>query len=869
MQYSTGAKPAPLLNQQSHTAEEDTLDNDPYNPPQLISMPRSEGAATSTRTKLAKARGDRALEMFESILGEQQQQQQQQQRQRQQAPADSQKPESSLQLYENAAKFLEMRFQPDVSTAQCFDYFMKHVYPEVKDGNHELRRAFGNTLATATGSLLSEVAAIKEKDYASHIATVSQIIKIRRSLGLFKRPGNIAQLVGGLVDSVYRLSTFPQDFPTLNAFQRTLNTQRGLLRDLVETWKIFSLPQHLVSKAETSPEFRLPPFDAESLQKYARTRNISLALATMFPRYAPRDLKDLTASLIASFALLTDPAKCTPAMQNSAKDFLDRLRQIFFVVPLERETLQRIFEENPGLKDYVLQRWTALIEPRTATLEGLEPSDADAAVHEGGVDTNLDAPRASTGPRPPPKAQDRYGSINAMLGDALASRDITTCENAWRAFWGVMEHPTPQRIKELQAREKMFDFFILVFATLRRPQRAVEVWNCMGKVQLKPSLKTYTSFMEGFKKSGNARGVQNVWEKLCASGLHLDTAAWTARISAMMHCGNPGAGLAALEEMRQIWEQSRRAPQAAGKGSSPLAVQPTIEPVNAAIAGLMRSREGLAAVGKLLEWAARHGIEPDIVTYNTLLGPLVREGNGDEAAKILAMMKKQNIEPDGATITIMLEDALDFDTTQSPEDRAQAVTRILSRLEGAGLKMNIVSYGKMIYTLLRQPGGNLAVDAVLSSIWKKGLELSPHICTMLAEHYFSKDPPDLAAVKRLVDNPRMNDRIFWERVVKGYAQADDAASALRYFKKIANSQSVTVSTLEELLHVLIRNQQLEEAAALVKKVKAETLSGKRGQQQDAESRFWKSRFWFLAQEHGLDEEPVGRGEEWKTAKPDN
>ncbi len=93
---------------------------------------------------------------------------------------------------------------------------------------------------------------------------------------------------------------------------------------------------------------------------------------------------------------------------------------------------------------------------------------------------------------------------------------------------------------------------------------------------------------------------------------------------------------------------------------------------------------------------------------------------------------------------------------------------------------------------------------------------------MLVEHYFSRDPPDIAAVTALLENRRLHantdmDRVFWERVIKGYCQVGDTARALDIFDKINKPGLViTSSTLYELLLALVSAGEMESAAALVR-----------------------------------------------------
>jgi pentatricopeptide repeat protein len=307
--------------------------------------------------------------------------------------------------------------------------------------------------------------------------------------------------------------------------------------------------------------------------------------------------------------------------------------------------------------------------------------------------------------------------------------------------------------------------------------------------------------------------------------------------------------------MAQIWKANEKKAK-----KDPAAVKPTIQPVNAALAGLLRVQMlSSGAAGGLLSWAAKQGIEPDIWTFNTLLRPLLKLGRDDEVQNMLAMMKKQNLEADVATFTILLEGALEDLGDQSPQQQVETVHTFLRNMREAGVTANMQLYAKMIFLLLQQ--GDRAeepVKAVLAHIYGEGLELTSHIYTMLAEHYFTRSPPDAAAVTALIENRRLHenrdiDRVFWERVIFGYCQVNDVGRALRIFDKIERSGSkITFSTLYELLLVLGRSGEREAVVRVVDFARRakdladeEAVGGKQGL-----GRSWLHRFWHLAEQYG-------------------
>lgn len=451
--------------------------------------------------------------------------------------------------------------------------------------------------------------------------------------------------------------------------------------------------------------------------------------------------------------------------------------------------------------------------------------------------------------------------IHKQMGQAIRARNTKLLDRAWDEFWGEEAEPSAAQIKKLGEMMDLFDYFIVGYTELRKPNRAIFVWNAMLQVGLKPTIKTWTAMIQGCAKSGNPQGIKLVWSRLIASGMQLDTPIWTARISGLIISGDLAGGIEALNEMADIWK-NRDAP-----GNAAIAVKPSIGPVNATLGWLLRLERN-ATAETLLQWAARQDIQPDIFTFNTLLRPLVREGNTVEMNRLFDGMQQVGVRPDVTTYTILLDGALAGIADMTADEQTAAVSRVISDMERAGVEANMMAYAKIIYNLLLDGNTNAgdAVRAVISHIWSRGLELSSHIYTILAEHYFSRDPPDAAAVthlissRRLAVNPKI-DRVFWERVIKGYCQAGEVQRAVKIFEHVCGMGStITFSTLYDFLNALATSGMMGEARKVVRVARKLTAAEEPEEYQPVivgprpTKRFWKHRFWHLADAYGLLEE---------------
>lgn len=857
-----------------------------------------------------------ALKLGEAHLQELQQQQQQQQ------PSAGRDAKASIELYNHLVKLTQLRSQPNATIAMLFRHFETKMYPHMTESSRELPNIFRQT----AHQLVREVSTAKQGDFhADGLPSVARITQIRRQFDLLNMPEPWVPLVLGLAAEIAQLAGSSD-----GSDPSTITKRNALVEDLVEAWRMFSLPDIVVADQETleqTPvtEFRMPTPDPARLDKYARRRNIQLGLSLLFPRYAPDQLRSLTPAVLATYAILADPAIRTPEIEEKAHEFMHAVTEILAITSTRRRTVADMFDSHPVLGAYVLTRWPLVGGPVDNQQQAQQQPAPTARSSKDGRRATLD-------------------SIHKQLDQALRVRNMQACEAAWDRFWSAVSVPDVEGPERLRGSGDILDYFIMAFTTLRMSDRAIAVWNLMTMAGIKPTLRTWTSFIEGFKRANNPAGIHNIWDRLVASGMQVDTAVWTARISGLIQSGAADAGMQALEEMQRLWEASVQDQKAAASISNSnssfsnsgnkkedhksKAVKPTIEPVNAAIAGMLR-RGDLAAAKKVLAWAGRHGIEPDVITFNTILRPLVRDGAADEVAGLLEMMRQRSIRPDEATITILLDDTIGGGAMagRSPNERAELVKQVLADVEAAGLDANQQNYAKIIYLLLQggekgrhNTGGgaindqaDAAVSVVFQRMRQRGIPMSSHIYTILAENYFMRHPPDLDAVRYLIEHGQPGgpagydtrsvgpvdsepansaesesapgpvsasespaesgsgstiatppsarplptfDRVFWERIVRGFSQVGDTASAQKYFAHIADSVSVTSSTLEDLLRALIRNDEWEAAAQLVAKVQAQKtiqmqsgIGGETARLVDA--RQFRHRFWHLAAEHGL------------------
>ncbi|KAK3956811.1 hypothetical protein QBC32DRAFT_249566 [Pseudoneurospora amorphoporcata] len=726
------------------------------------------------------------------------------------------------------------------SCADAFKFFKKEIYPLIKAISAiPTRKVPKPVMRSIRDLLLPRILIEKTRNvHAPELPLTAHITEIMLELDSFD-PIYWSPLIIEMIQSVYRINPSPDRYTKINEYESAMARRDLVLFDLAATWKHFTkhrLPWTVVkdlrpagrSKANAKVQF------SEGFSGLERVMHNTLGSHGS----SENALHISTWAAFGSYTLLTDPVRCSRLAAKEAGPFLEVMGKILAVVTTLKPTdFDPVARRYPSLYAYIKTQ-THLGSFLTGTL-----NRSARQVH--------------------PILQ-----IKATAEQAILKKNLGLLYSAWVQLWGEEDSPNLSQLRSFRENAKIFNKFVYGFMVLRRPKMSAEVWNKMEQAGIKPTIETWTSMLQGAAMSHNVSGIKTIWEKLIASGIQLDSFIWTARISGLINNGAIAEGLKALDQMADKWQNQAKYPKQA--------VKPSIEPVNAAAVALIRlERDDLAA--DVLRWAAKQGIHPDIYTFNTLLQRLVRTNKNEETVALLESMKQAKIEPDSATFTILLEKALKGIHKQTPEQISSTVSDVMRTMESSGVMENMMIYAKAIYLLLQEGDrATTAVNAVLAHIWSQGLELTSHIYTMLAEHYFGRDPPDTKAVTALIDNRRLHlneniDHIFWERVIKGYSRANDPVKAEEIFWRVFNAgiTELTMDAMFELLAAMMRHQGMLESAgrlvAALNPIKAavtpDQVLASRDVEEPAErearharmkgERFWKHRFWHLAYKGGL------------------
>jgi pentatricopeptide repeat protein len=360
----------------------------------------------------------------------------------------------------------------------------------------------------------------------------------------------------------------------------------------------------------------------------------------------------------------------------------------------------------------------------------------------------------------------------------------------------------------------IYDNLIYAFDKLGRPDLTIEVWNHMINSGVKPNADQWRKLLVGRSKDPEA--MEKVWRRMLAAGIKPDLQSWNARIhSLLLWAPKAEQGLLALDEMtkawltaiNRMWPSTKFSPSlrpAFSKiGDFPGAPKPNEYTLNTCISGLVKRRFGkqkrVDLIPHVFKWADGLEIAPNVVTYNTLIGMCISDGNMDEAMKMMKQMSKQNIEPDAATFNIFLSHIFKPSVNAiplSPEEQEDAVISLLDLIDSADVAKDENVYSTLIDGLLKAQRNVVGANLVFETMIKRGVTIRPHVWTSFLTHYFQEADdvngpgvPNFPAIEALWNRTQsmdaVLDTIFYDRMIEGYARFGAVDQALHFLTRMA------------------------------------------------------------------------------------
>ncbi|KAI9055478.1 hypothetical protein LZ554_000432 [Drepanopeziza brunnea f. sp. 'monogermtubi'] len=779
-------------------------------------------------------------------------------------------PQRSKDLYKAVEKLKDM-VASSHPVKDAWAFFLEHFGPEATEARigefSKQTRVVPAYVVSTAYSLLNRLIQAKSNDPLSpSLPSSTEVLKVFHQIGSL-RGREWHRLVSINLQALLRLRQ-----------QQAIDSENEncLFADLLGLWNLASRDSFQLTKfpaMESSAVYwsTLPPVlqrDADFVSK--RQRGTNRVFGLLVPTFSKEEIDSMPLPILtlASFGVFSERSTARDALPIDITPLLIILGRVINTPKLD---LGRYYEmaQNANLSlvtEYVKSNWPS-IKQRASEVSQLAYSPVDKTLSKRMSDLQSLDPTTRFSLR-----QVHIGTMHRRLVNAMQRKNVREVDDLWSDVvkWPV-DTTSQSTLTSGSSRGiltiHLVNYFMLIYMTLRQPNRAIDVWNFTIKSGMTPDCKTWRSMLDGCKAARDGEAVKQIWSRMLASKIVPDNHLWVSRVSALIHCRDVDSGIAAIDEMGRLWMEAARLkhpsmPQSQLQLVTDVTdvVKPSIEVVNVAVHGLLELGMTGAAY-KILAWAGKFGVSPDIITYNTLLRQLIKGGHTKESMALLQRMQKTGIQADEYTFTIILDETLGDMEGLSPEESIEIVQSIFEDMISAGVMPGAHIYSKIIRQLLDGEGGGnmVAVDAVLAYMAKQNRDPGPVIYTMLMNYEFTRKPPNLDGARRIIERATAiaggTDEVFWNKAIVGYASVGETGPALRILGRMQDSMGkVGWKSMRAVLLALIDNQQMELAKKLVDNAVIDNGGPFPSTDTSGIERQAGWNFWTLAREYGLVEQ---------------
>ncbi|CAN6216325.1 unnamed protein product [Urochloa humidicola] len=362
----------------------------------------------------------------------------------------------------------------------------------------------------------------------------------------------------------------------------------------------------------------------------------------------------------------------------------------------------------------------------------------------------------------------------------------------------------------------------------KKPYQAHSVFKHLVDEGHKPSLVTYTTLLTALTNQRMFESIPSLLAQVELAGLMPDSIFFNALINAFVEAKRMGEAINTFWKMKHSGchpttstfntlikgygivgkpEESQRVFDMMGIEES---VVPNLTTYNILVKAWCDQRnleEAWSIVGKM----RTSGVEPDIVTYNTIasayanndetwraeeliveiqtrvrtsertwgiiIGGYCREGRLEEAFRCIRQMKDAGVIPNVVIFNTLLKGFLDAN------DMA-AVNNILGLMEQFGIKPDIVTYSHQLNTF-SSLGHMAKCMKVFDKMIEAGIEPDPQVYSILAKGYVRAQQPEkaelLLQMSQLGVRPNV---VTFTTVISGWCSMADMESAIRVYEKM-------------------------------------------------------------------------------------
>ncbi|EGO05204.1 hypothetical protein SERLA73DRAFT_174205 [Serpula lacrymans var. lacrymans S7.3] len=242
--------------------------------------------------------------------------------------------------------------------------------------------------------------------------------------------------------------------------------------------------------------------------------------------------------------------------------------------------------------------------------------------------------------------------------------------------------------------------FLTAFMQCRRRDLAEKLWDDVIRHGAQPGVIMWTALLDGYDSMGEADDALKAWQTMISQGVKPDALTYRALISTLYNARRSDEAIKYFESYEN--ESSKGL---VGSSSDSLSVYNTVlhglltngqdekavillqkmqdkspKPDIVSYNTLLRyygRRADFKGVSSILKQLTENGLGGDVFTYSTILSALLKAGRTDATDIVLNIMKRQNVEPNAAVYSAII----DYQVREQTEQGLKGAIELLQKME--------------------------------------------------------------------------------------------------------------------------------------------------------------------------------------------
>eukprot|EP01125_Pyxidicula_operculata_P020112 TRINITY_DN7363_c0_g1_i1.p1 TRINITY_DN7363_c0_g1~~TRINITY_DN7363_c0_g1_i1.p1 ORF type:complete len:359 (+),score=22.72 TRINITY_DN7363_c0_g1_i1:90-1166(+) len=239
--------------------------------------------------------------------------------------------------------------------------------------------------------------------------------------------------------------------------------------------------------------------------------------------------------------------------------------------------------------------------------------------------------------------------------------------------------------------------------------------NVMKTKDIKMDVSTYNTLISHHAKNGDPQAVKKIVEEMSKNGIEMDTATYNIILNMYLVMGRDELVRSVLSEMKKK------------------NVQADSYTLSLLVSKLMKMKSSVTAHTIFMELKIMGFEVTDVVSFNSVISMYTRMGKLVDVTEVMKEMQKRNIEPDRVTYNTLIRSC----SKTNKVDIALKLYTIMSVSDNPDLRPDVVTINILVQLLFKESLHDLIIHIFEETI-SRGTKVDTLTCNFVIQSYIAK-----------------------------------------------------------------------------------------------------------------------------------